>query len=451
MKKRSRLISGILATCVVCSAFAGCSSSTNSGTQTSSKASDEKVTIDYSYWVADSDKDQIDLFNKAVADFNKKYPNITVKLDSQPTNKSDDYIKKYDMLLLTGDKTTIIVNTSYIQYAARAKKGLFAAMDDYMKADNASMDEYRMPTTYEGKIYGLPSRSSANIVVMNKDALDEAGLKVPDLEWTWDDYADYAKKLTKTENGKTRYGSVAPFWGDPVMYYLGTAITKEGNPLFKDEKTHNLDDPSLKSWLEFKNKLENVDKSEISYKDYTTGSLNYQSEFFNGDAAMLVTGVWTLQSAGATNTFPHKFKTSVAMLPRFNGSPVGAERDGPEICSINAKASDAEKEAAYKFIRFLTTEGLVTMQGIPAYKNTDYSKIIENIVGDKKDLYDIDSMKKYFEWDKRTSHFVDIAPSQNNEILGIVKEEGDKYLSGGQTIDQAVQNMKKRGDTTMAQ
>ena len=41
--------------------------------------------------------------------------------------------------------------------------------------------------TVNDKYYGLPMKINTNLVMMNKDHLDEAGLEIP-TEWTWDDY-----------------------------------------------------------------------------------------------------------------------------------------------------------------------------------------------------------------------------------------------------------------------
>ncbi len=466
MKKR--VLSVCLAALLSMTALSGCGAnkaltdtgnseaadfSATSDAQDSEEAasSAEPVSITYSYWIAENDTDMIERFNQVVAEFNKIYPEIEVVLETQPTSKSDDYTQKYDMLLLTGDTSTIIANTGLPQYISRASKGLFAPLDEYMEADGASMDDYRINCEYSGAVYGLPGTSTANVILLNVDALEEAGLEVPPLEWTWEEYAEYAEKLTRTVDGKKRYGSVMPFWTDPVMYYLGTALCKDDNPLFKDENTHNLDDPTLKAWLEFKNQLENIDKTEISYVDYTTGSLNYMSEFFNGNAAMVVTTIANLASARSLDTYPHEFKTAVAMLPRFMDSPVGVERDGSDVFAVSANATDAEKEAAYKFLRFMTTEGIAIMGQIPSYKMADTELVISNIVGDQEELFDVESMRAYFTWDKRTSHVPYTSPAQNNEIAAILKEEADKYLSGGQDIDETVAAMVERADIVMTQ
>ena len=54
-------------------------------------------------------------------------------------------------------------------------------------------DEYFVNAKLEDKYYGMQYTKSTNYVMLNKDALDEAGLEVPKFGWTWDDYRDYSK------------------------------------------------------------------------------------------------------------------------------------------------------------------------------------------------------------------------------------------------------------------
>lgn len=464
MRKGKRMLAFAMAASMAAAGLAGCGSSEPAAQEQKEGAAseeakvdeaadgEEKVTIHFSTWISDGQKDAIDNFYKAVAKFNETYPNIEVILDTQPTNIADDYEQKYNMLLLSGDKTDIIHNKSMEIYNNRASKGLFVPIDEYMAEQGTSMDDFRVSTKLsDGKVYGLPSESDANLILLNKDALDEAGLAVPSPDWTWDDYAEYAKKLTKEVNGKTRYGSIAPFWDDPVMYYLGVAQSKDDNPLFKDAEHHNFDDPVLKEWLEFKYQLGNVDKTEISYKDYTTGSLNYQSEFFNGNAAMLVTGMFSFGSITNTETFPHDFTTAVSILPRWKDSPLGAERDSCGIFGINANIADENKEAAYKFIDFYSKEGLLYMGKVPMYKDVSVDAIVEAVQADKPELVDAESLKAYLSNPDRQAHVVSTLPASDAEMKSILKEEADKYMSDGQTIDEAIDNMIKRADAVLAQ
>ena len=473
--KRTRVLPVGLATVLAVSTLAGCGAKETAAPETTAKATvvakteavkteaakaeaptenaaDEKITIHCAYPLAESDTAAIEDFNYAVAKFNEIYPNIEVILDVQATNKSDDYASKYDMLLLAGDQTDIIWTSGAASYLTRAQKGVFASLDEYMAEYGVSTDDWRVPITADdGKTYGFPLGSSANVVLLNVDALEEAGLALPEETWTWDDYAEYAKKLTKEVDGKKRYGSIAPFWADPVMYYLAVQQCKEGNPLYIDENTHNFNDPVLKEWLEFKYQMENVDKSEVSYVDYTTGSLNYQSEFFSGNAAMLVTGLFSLGNADNLESYPHDFKTAIAILPTWKDNKPGVERDDTNFLSVNANIDEANKEAAFKFIEYFAREGIIYGGKAPSHKDSEYSVYIDELTKERPEMYDLDSINRYFYSEIRSAHSCNMVPATNGEMLNILKEEADLYMSDAQTIDEAIEKMISRAEFVLAQ
>lgn len=97
-------------------------------------------------------------------------------------------------------------------------------------------DEYYVNPKVGDKYYGMQMTAGYQFVLLNKDALDEAGLPVPTYGWTWDDFRDYAKKLTKGEGVDKRYGTYFHTWElymnaltqtvmkDPFRYDDGTTI-----------------------------------------------------------------------------------------------------------------------------------------------------------------------------------------------------------------------------------
>ncbi|MCA5011083.1 extracellular solute-binding protein, partial [Clostridioides difficile] len=58
---------------------------------------------------------------------------------------------------------------------------------------------------WEGtKQYAVPKDIDTIALWYNKTMFDEAGIPYPDKDWTWDDYAEAAKKLTKADG--SQYG-----------------------------------------------------------------------------------------------------------------------------------------------------------------------------------------------------------------------------------------------------
>jgi multiple sugar transport system substrate-binding protein len=67
------------------------------------------------------------------------------------------------------------------------------------------VQQFRVPQTAQGRIYGIPNRMSADILFYRKDLLAAAGLAVPK---TLDEYYEVAKKLTNKTPGQEMFGVV---------------------------------------------------------------------------------------------------------------------------------------------------------------------------------------------------------------------------------------------------
>ena len=69
--------------------------------------------------------------------------------------------------------------------------------------------------TFKGELVAAPYIVNATPIAINLDLLDRAGLKLPAANWTWDQLADYAVKLTlRSGDRTTQWGYATAFTGD---------------------------------------------------------------------------------------------------------------------------------------------------------------------------------------------------------------------------------------------
>ncbi len=102
-------------------------------------------------------------------------------------------------------------------------------------AKDWSPDDYfdgpREAFTYKGDFVLAPMFTAPMAVAVNLQAVDRAGLKPPMVTWTWDDFTQYAVKLTQRSGGEISiYGAAMPtsngfgamnFFGGPLWSYGG--------------------------------------------------------------------------------------------------------------------------------------------------------------------------------------------------------------------------------------
>lgn len=323
---------------------------------------EQAVTIKLSNWYAK----KMDNWDVVIAEFEKQHPNIKVEFASAEDNNSNEYYKKLDLAVAGGDDLDIIMFSNMTFLSQRAGLGMIQPLDEYLAKDGINFkDEYTADTSIDGKVYGLPGKSSQGLVIINEDHLKEAGLELPK-DWTWDQYMDYAKAMTKKTGDKTRYGTYFHSW---IQY--GYVVQNFGQPVnanltTDDGKTANIDNPFMRKSLELRLRGE-TEGSATPYSEVVSQKLNYRPQYFNQDTSMLVTGTFLIPETGGTDTIPATFKTVFAPLPKMKiEDPMSSNVSG-DVLSIYSKSK--HKDEAYTFIRWFSTEGIV-LQGknIPSWK-----------------------------------------------------------------------------------
>ena len=92
------------------------------------------------------------------------------------------------------------------------------------------------PFLHENSIHGLPISIGMKVIYYNKDLFDAANLEYPDDGWTFDDFFNYAKKLTIDDDMDgliDQYGCLVP----PNISQLCPWIWSNGGKFLNDEKS----------------------------------------------------------------------------------------------------------------------------------------------------------------------------------------------------------------------
>ncbi len=145
----------------------------------------------------------------------------------------------------------------------------------------------------------------------NRALFRDAGVDYPK-DWTWDQFREVAKKLTKRDasGNVTQYGYEVPnqnFFVQPWFLTNGTS------PLNADWTASNMLDPKVAETLQFLHDLIHVDKvSPIPGKDAM------DNQFAAGQVAMISRGHWIIENAKRA-----KLDMDIANVPsKVNGNTV---------------------------------------------------------------------------------------------------------------------------------
>lgn len=441
-----RLLLLLMAVIMTVGAFSGCVQKevavpeVEKQAQTDAKVQ-ETITLTFTTWVNNRDANGNYLEENMTKEFMKQNPNIKVDFQLLTENNSVECMQKTDLMIAAGDEIDTVLHGDMNHYIDRARRGMFAPLDEYIAAEGKEYSElYSVDAAFDGKIYGLPWDIKSLFVMINKEYLDEAGLPTPKLDWTWEDYREYAKKLTKGEGKDKRYGSYFPT-NFPDFRVLGVHAAYDFWPLLKKDGTSNLNDPSIKEWLQFVYDLENVDKSHLPYFEAKAGKLAYRDLFFQGKVAMMPVGTWMIQEiASSIDKYPHDWVTTFAPIPKYKDYPTGATNSFAGFISV--PKTSKHKAEAYKLAKFYCDKGVyIRATGLPAKKEYNIDQILNSMMGDRKDLYDADALKAVVSGIRVHIH-KNIFP-YSMKVSDAVNAEIEKFLVGGEMLDNTIQNADK--------
>ncbi len=291
---------------------------------------------------------ELEVLKKQIAMFEQIYPNIKVEIIPMPdssTQRHDLYVTYFaaqqtdpDVLML--DVIWPAEFAPFLEDLTKYKD--YFALDRFLPGTVKSV-------TVNGKIVAIPWFTDAGLLYYRKDLLKKYGYDHPPR--TWDELVEMAQKISKAEGiegfvwqGAKYEGLVCDF--TEYLWSFGGDVLDDHGKVIIDKN-----DAAVKA-LQFMKDL--IYKYKISPEGVTT----YMEEdarriFQNGKAVFMRNWpyAWSLLNSDDS---PVKGKVGVEPLPAGPGGRRAATLGG-WVLGINKYSPKAEKDAAIKLIRFLTS------------------------------------------------------------------------------------------------
>jgi multiple sugar transport system substrate-binding protein len=304
-----------------------------------------------------------------------------------------EYMTKLNTLAATGSLPDVaIIHDDYVlSWAAR---GMMADVSDmFDREDFKVFDEAVFK--YKGKPVASGISNNIAILYYNKDIFDNAGLPYPPSKaedaWTWDQFVDIAKRLTKDSTGKTPFDAgFNP--NDTVNYGVsfnytpwilnGFAVSNGGGFWSEDHKTLTINSPETSEAMQ--------SIADLFVKDHcapnpSTGLGDSAMGMLSGKVAMAIDGHWAI---GLTYSLAAKegLNYSVGVLPKFK-KPI-TTNTSPAVCVFKSTKHLVEAKEVAMFLSKPEGGMAAILQGIcqPTIKSwyTDEKKIKEWVVSPLK-------------------------------------------------------------------
>jgi sn-glycerol 3-phosphate transport system substrate-binding protein len=372
------------------------------------------------------------------ADFEKENPGV--KLRPIYSGSYQESIAKALTAVKSGDPpvTSILLSTDMFTLI---DEDAIVPFDDLIKtADDKAWLKSFYPAFMEnsqtgGKTWGIPFQRSTVVLFYNKDAFKEAGLDPDRPPQTWTQMREYAQKLTKRDasGNVSQWGVQIPSSGFPYWLFQGLAIENGVNLMNQAGTEVYYDKPevvgALQYWLNLVNK----------YKVHPPGIVEWGTtpkDFFERKVAMM----WTT-TGNLTNVKNNaKFDFGVAMLPasKQRGSPTGGGN-----FYIFKKSTPAQREAAFKFIKWVTAPERAAQWGI----DTGYVAV-------RADAWETPVMKKYVAGfpaaavarDQLPFAKAELSTHDNQRVTKALNDGLQAALTGTKGAAQALKDAQREAD-----
>lgn len=365
---------------------------------------------------------------QAVKAYNESQDEVEVEYVSLVQNSnSTDFMKKLDIMIASGEVIDVFMTGNEEELLERASRGVVEPLNSFFEQESVKAeDEYNKVIKLDGNIYGLLSSSTQWFTVFNRGHLEKSGIQLPEMGWTWDDFRDYAKKLTMDGH----YGTYFHTWGE---YANITAYTERPNPQLDADLNPIFEDPSFKYFFELRRAMEREDKSVEPYADVLASNYHVLQQFFAGNASMLVVPSYAVRAGLNLEKFPHDFQMVYAPVPRaVDSSEIGMTNISGGGLAIGAKSEN--KEAAYNFMRWMTKEASKYTKEIPAYKGADGASLINEFFKENENLIDSESLAKTL-FDPRNKMPDTFSVPYGSELKTIIENGFSSYMLDNLSFD----------------
>lgn len=278
--------------------------------------------------------------------FESKYPHINVEWET--TVAFANYFSRL-LTLIAGGQAPDVIEMNVENFPDYARRGVFEPLDGLIADSGMDIDDFFAGPlgifSYDGVQYGLPRSFSTVAVFFNKDLFEEAGVEIPtaDTYWTWDEYVENAKKLTRGEGAQRQFGLVP---GNVITPWAGAYIPGMGVDWINEEGTEVMfDSPEALAVSQLVVDLFHVHEVAPSFTTLQdAGALNL---FQTGRVAMFESGPWNIPTLRESVTFEWD------VMHR----PVLVEPSTESFANmVGISSSSDKKDLAWEFIQAWTSD-----------------------------------------------------------------------------------------------
>ncbi len=378
------------------------------------------------------------IIDEAIEEFEKENPNVIVKYDSGILK--DDYSEWISQRALEGNLPDVFMILPE-DFSTFSSTGMLKNLNDLMKGDRSFKKcDYYQESYDAGKYgegqYALPYESVPTLMFVNKSLLQKEGVSMPDNQWTWDDFYNICKKVTKDTNGDGRLDQFGVYdydWDD--------AVYSNGGGLFHPSGTAcNLSSEHIENSILFVKKVRQLsDFQNMTADDFDTGKIAFRPMTFS-EFRTYKPYPWKINKY-------FEFQWDCMKLP---SGPDGENKTKVDHLMMGINRRTANSTLAWKFLKKLTYDTKTQQKlfrdshGISSLKSVTNSKeaekILEKDMG-KDTIVKIKLLDQVMKESLQTPKF-----HKYNEVFRHIDSEMQKILTEDEEFDANILKLNKEAD-----
>ncbi|MBP9477693.1 MAG: sugar ABC transporter substrate-binding protein [Sebaldella sp.] len=301
------------------------------------ESKDGSVTLRFATWDTGQ---ELEIQKEIAKKFTEKNPKIKIQVEAY----GDGFDQKLVASFGAKDAPDVMYMWDFPTYGSSLED-----LNPYIAKDSSIdiKDFYEGLLHYvqmDGKTYGIPSGFTTHVMYYNKKLFDAAGVAYPTENWTWEEFAEKAQKLSKPD--EKIYGFGVPSKPDPYDFeqFLWSFGSSYISPDGKTLKGY-LDSPeSIAAAQLFGDLVKSKAGVLVGKKDQQSGDDIFKAQ----KIAMWESGIWPLNGFKEAGV-----DFGIALMPRKGTNPPKS------VVSLSAVAmwkDSKHKDAAWEFIKFYNSE-----------------------------------------------------------------------------------------------
>lgn len=282
------------------------------------------------------------IIDRAIERFEESHPGVTVRYTSGIEKK--DYSEWCAKRLLEGEMPDVFMalDTDFNQYCSL---GILQELNTFIESDPEFQSEEIFQTAMDiGKgmeeiQYALPYEVVPTMLFVNKTLLRQEGIEMPQQDWTWDDFLEICRKVTKDTDGDGRidqFGTYNYSWQD--------AMYTSGGSAFDNEKQNvDFSNQYVIESVKFMKELLALNQGEnVTQEDFDAGKVAFMP--------------LTFAEYRTYKTYPYKIKKYSNFqwdCTTFPGRTKGENISKVDALLMGINHDSTEKELAWEFLKEL--------------------------------------------------------------------------------------------------